>query len=154
HSDSVYSALTSAMRLLGHLETCLDATARNAEGAAVRFISLYPFQNEIGFVVPPRRVWPPQPSAKVRWKGARFIPLGLVAPLVSGRVPEEDRWDVDGASECLVPAGRSGPFRMSVRSAAAVDRLSGHVEPHSVACIEFLPGAGLWGVISFTGEEH
>ncbi len=154
HSDSLYSAVTGAMRLLGHLDDWLDATARNAEGAAVRFSSLYPFQNEIGFVVPPRSVWPPPPSAKVRWKGARFIPLGLVAPLVGGKAPEEDRWDVDGASDCLVPAGRSGPFRISTRSAAAVDRLSGHVEPHSVACIEFLPGAGLWGVISFAGEQQ
>ena len=154
HSDSLYSAVTGAMRLLGHLDSWLDATARNTAGAAVRFSSLYPFQNEIGFVVPPRSVWPPPPSAKVRWKGARFIPLGLVAPLVSGRSPEEDRWDVDGASDCLVPAGRSGPFRIGMRSAAAVDRLSGNLEPHSVACIEFLPGAGLWGVILFAGEEE
>jgi len=138
----------------GRLEDWLDATARNAGGAGVRFSSLYPFQNEIGFVVPPRSVWPPPPSTKVRWKGARFIPLGLVAPLVSGRAPEEDRWDTDGASDCLVPAGRSGPFRVGMRSAAAVDRLAGHVEPHSVACIEFLPGAGLWGVVSFAGEEQ
>ena len=125
----------------------LDATARNPAGPAVRFSSLFPFQNEIGFVVPPRSVWPPPASTKVRWKGARFIPLGLVAPLLGGACSEEDRWDVDGASECLVPAGRSGPFRLGMRSAAAVDRLTGHVEPHSDACIEFLPGAGLWAVI-------
>jgi len=152
HSDSLYSAITGALRLLGRLDDWLDTTARNPEGAAVRFSSLYPFQNEIGFVVPPRSVWPPAPSAKVRWKGARFVPLGLVAPLVGGRSLEEDRWDVDGVSECLVPVGRSGPFRVGVRSAAAVDRLSGHVEPHAVACIEFLPGAGLWGVISFADQ--
>ena len=152
HSDSLYSAVTGALRLLGRLDDWLDTTARNPEGAAVRFSSLYPFQNEIGFVVPPRSVWPPAPSAKVRWKGARFVPLGLVAPLVGGRSLEEDRWDVDGVSECLVPVGRSGPFRVGVRSAAAVDRLSGHVEPHAVACIEFLPGAGLWGVISFADQ--
>jgi CRISPR type III-A-associated RAMP protein Csm4 len=152
HSDSVYSAVTAAMRLLGKLEGWLDATANNSAGADVSFSSLYPFQNEIGFVIPPRSVWPPLASSKVRWKGARFIPLGLVAPLLSGRALEEDRWDVDGASQCLVPAGRSGPFRLGMRTGAAVDRVSGNAEPHSVACAEFLPGAGLWGVISFADE--
>src|SRR5215472_120543 len=75
HSDSVYSAITGAMRLLGSLDEWLDATARNAAVPAVRFSSLFPFQNEIGFVIPPRTVWPPAPSTKVRWKSARFIPL-------------------------------------------------------------------------------
>ena len=154
HSDSLFSAVTGAMRLLGHLEEWLDATARYPTGAAVRFSSLYPFQNEIGFVVPPRSIWPPPPSTKVRWKGVRFIPLGLVGALLSGRAIEEDRWDVDGTSQCLVPAGRTGPFRLDLRSGAAVDRLSGAVEPYQVACIEFLPGAGLWAVISFAEEEQ
>ena len=153
HSDSVYSAVTAAMRLLGHLDAWLDATANNAAGSAVRFSSLYPFHNDIGFVIPPRTVWPPPASTKVRWKGARFVPLGLVEPLLSGRAMQEDRWDVDGASQCLVPNGRAGPFRLGLRSGAAVDRLSGCVEPHSVACIEFLPGAGMWAVISFADED-
>jgi CRISPR type III-A-associated RAMP protein Csm4 len=154
HSDSLYSAVSGAMRLLGRLEEWLDATARYATGAAVRFSSLFPFQNEIGFVIPPRSVWPPPASTKVRWKGARFIPLGLVAPLVTGRALEEDRWDVDGPSQCLVPSGRSGPFRLGVRTAAAVDRLSGNIAPHEAACVEFFPGAGLWAVISFADEEQ
>jgi CRISPR type III-A-associated RAMP protein Csm4 len=154
HSDSLYSAVTGAMRLLGRLEEWLDATARYATGAAVRFSSLFPFQNEIGFVTPPRSVWPPPASTKVRWKGARFIPLGLVAPLVIGHALEEDRWDVDGPSQCLVPAGRPGPFRLGLRTAAAVDRLSGNIAPHEAACIEFFPGAGFWAVISFAGEEQ
>jgi CRISPR type III-A-associated RAMP protein Csm4 len=154
HSDSLYSAVTGAIRLLGNLDEWLDATANNPDGAAVRFSSLYPFHNEIGFVIPPRTVWPPPPSTKVRWKGARFVPLGVVAPLLSGRALEEDRWDVDAASQCLVPVGRSGPFRVGARSGVAVDRLSGDVEPHAVACIEFLSGAGLWSVISFADEQH
>ncbi len=154
HSDSLYSAVTGAMRLLGHLSDWLEATARNPEGAAVRFSSLFPFQNEVGFVIPPRSVWPPPASTKVRWKGAHFVPLGLIGPLLSGQSLEEDRWDVDGVSQCLVPGGRLGPFRLALRSAAAVDRLSGNVEPHEVACIEFLPGAGLWSVIAFSGEEQ
>jgi CRISPR type III-A-associated RAMP protein Csm4 len=154
HSDSFYSAVTGAIRLLGSLDEWLAATANNPVGAAVRFSSLYPFHNEIGFVIPPRTVWPPLASTKVRWKGARFVPLGVVAPLLSGRALEEDRWDVDAASQCLVPVGRSGPFRLGARSGVAVDRLSGDVEPHSVACIEFLPGAGLWSVISFADEQQ
>ena len=152
HSDSLYSAMTGAMRLLGHLDEWLDATARRPEGAAVRFSSLFPFQNEVGFVVPPRSVWPPPASTKVRWKGARFVPLGLIGPLLSGQTLEEDRWDVDGTSQCLVPGGRLGPFRWGARSAAAVDRLAGNIEPHEVACVEFLPGAGLWAVIAFSDE--
>jgi CRISPR type III-A-associated RAMP protein Csm4 len=154
HSDSFYSAATGAMRLLGHLDAWLGATANNPAGSAVRFSSLYPFHNEIGFIIPPRTVWPPPASTKVRWKGARFVPLGLVEPLLSGRALQEDRWDVDGASQCLVPNGRSGPFRLGLRSGAAVDRLSGNVEPHAVACIEFLPGAGMWAVISFADEQQ
>ena len=154
HSDSLFSAVTHAMLLLGHMEEWLDATARNPKGAAIRFSSLYPFQNEVGFVIPPRSVWPPPASTKVRWKGARFVPLGLVAPLLSGQALEEDRWDVDGTSQCLVPAGRSGPFHLDMRAGAAVDRLNGDVEPHQVACIEFLPGAGLWAVISFADQAH
>jgi len=142
------------MRLLGKLEEWLDATANNAAGAGVNFSSLYPFQNEIGFVIPPRNVWPPLASSKVRWKGAKFVPLGVVAPLLSGRALEEDRWDVDAASQCLVPVGRSGPFRIGARFGVAVDRLSGNVEPHAVACLEFLPGAGMWCVISFADEEQ
>jgi CRISPR type III-A-associated RAMP protein Csm4 len=154
HSDSLYSAVTGAIRLMGNLDEWLDATANSPSGAAVRFSSLYPFHNEIGFVIPPRTVWPPQASTKVRWKGARFVPLGVVAPLLSGRALEEDRWDVDAASQCLVPVGRSGPFRVGARSGVAVDRLSGDVEPHAVACIEFLPGAGLWSVIAFADEQQ
>ena len=154
HSDSIYSAVTAAMRLLGKLGDWLDATAGNPAGPGVTFSSLYPFQNDIGFVIPPRNVWPPLASSKVRWKGAKFIPLGLVAPLLSGRALEEDRWDVDGASQCLVPAGRSGPFRLGMRSGAAVDRVLGNAESHSVAYAEFLPGAGLWGVVSFSDERQ
>ncbi len=154
HSDSLFSAVTGAMRLLGHLEEWLDATARRPEGAAVRFSSLFPFQNEVGFVVPPRSVWPPPASTKVRWKGARFVPLGLIGPLLGGHALEEERWDVDGVSQCLVAGGRLGPFRLGIRATAAVDRLAGNIEPHEVACIEFLPGAGLWAVISFSSDEQ
>jgi len=93
---------------------------------AVSFSSCFPFLDEIGFVVPPRTIWPPQsPSlmgARVRWKSARFVPLTMVQSLVAGVRPDENAWSMDGPSECLVPAGRLGPFRTAVRFSAAVDR--------------------------------
>jgi CRISPR type III-A-associated RAMP protein Csm4 len=153
HSDSLYSAVTSAMLSLGLLEEWLDATARNLSGAAVRFSSCFPFQGDTAFVVPPKSVWPPAASSKVRWKGARFIPLPLAEALLSGGVLEEDRWSLDGQSECLVPHGRGGPFRIGVRSGAAVDRLGAGIAPHATACLEFGPGAGLWAAISFADES-
>ncbi len=154
HSDSLYSAVTSAMLQLGLLDEWLDATARNPQGAAVRFGSCFPFHEDIGYVIPPRSIWPPQAGApsispKVRWKSARYIPLGLVEALLSGQTLDDRHWSIDGPSECLVPAGRPGPFRAVTRSAAAVDRLTGSLERHSTACLEFMPGAGLWTLVSF-----
>jgi CRISPR type III-A-associated RAMP protein Csm4 len=152
HGDSLYSAVTGAMLALGLIEEWLEATARNPEGAAVRFSSLYPFQGETRFVVPPKTVWPPAGSAKMRWKGAKFIPLPLVEALLNGVAPEEDRWSLDGASECLMQQGRPAPFRIGLRSSAAVDRLGSGVAPHATACLEFHHGCGLWTAIWFAGE--
>ena len=155
HSDSLYAAVTSAMLRLGHLEDWLAATAHNAGPAAVRFSSCFPFADDLGFVVPPRTLWPPQTtSARVRWKSARFIPLGLVGALLSGAVLDEEHWIVDGVSECLLPPGKAGPFRTGIRSNAAVDRLTGAHERHSTACLEFRPGAGMWAAVSFAGEAE
>ncbi|SPF40584.1 conserved hypothetical protein [Candidatus Sulfopaludibacter sp. SbA4] len=155
HSDSLYSAVTSAMARLGWLEEWLDATARN-NTSAVCFSSCFPFLDEIGFVVPPRTVWPPTTpglmSARVRWKSARFVPLGIVQAILAGQRLDENHWSVDGASECLVPVGRPGPFRSGLRYSAAVDRLTGASERHSTACLEFRPGAGLWTIASFLDE--
>jgi CRISPR type III-A-associated RAMP protein Csm4 len=151
HSDSLFSAVTGAMSRLGELDPWLDATARSAE-PAVRFSSCFPFYGETLYVVPPRNVWPPPPSAKVRFKGARFVPLKVVETLVSGRPMSEENWAIDGASECLVSGGAQGPFRVSVRSNAAVDRNGESVAPHSIACLEFTPGAGLWFVASFADD--
>ena len=155
HSDSVYAAVTAAMSRLGTFDEWLDATARGGE-PAVSFSSCFPFLDEIGFVVPPRTIWPPQsPSlmgARVRWKSARFVPLTMVQSLVAGVRPDENAWSMDGPSECLVPAGRLGPFRTTVRWSAAVDRLSGSSERHSMACLEFRAGAGLWLVVAFQDD--
>jgi hypothetical protein len=123
----------------------------------VSFSSCFPFLDEIDFIVPPRTLWPPQsPSlmgARVRWKSARFVPIAMVRALVAGGRPDENAWAMDGPSECLVPAGRLGPFRTAVRFSAAVDRLSGASERHSIACMEFRAGAGLWLVTAFRDEE-
>jgi CRISPR type III-A-associated RAMP protein Csm4 len=155
HSDSLYSAVTSAMSRMGSLSAWLDATARS-ETPAVCFSSCFPFLDDIGFVVPPRTIWPPTSpqamSARVRWKSARFIPLSVVESILSGKKLNENQWSVDGASGCLVPAGKPGPFRTSVRWNAAVDRLSGSCERHATACIEFREGCGLWTVAGFHDE--
>jgi CRISPR type III-A-associated RAMP protein Csm4 len=155
HSDTLYSAVTSAMLRLGRLQEWLGATAANG-APALCFSSCFPFLDEIGFVVPPRTIWPPSSpallSARVRWKSARFVPLGIVQGLLSGQSLDEDHWAVDGPSACLVPVGRPGPFRLGLRFNAAVDRLTGAAERHSVACLEFRPGAGLWTVVRFADQ--
>ena len=152
HSDSLYSAVTSAMARLGSLDEWLDATARG-ETPVVCFSSCFPYQDGTRFVIPPRTVWPPASlSARVRWKGARFVPLEIVQSVLAGKALDDNRWTVDGPSECLVPAGRNGPFRTSVRWSAAVDRLTGATERHSTACIEFRADAGWWTAVSFADD--
>lgn len=155
HSDSLYAAITSAMARMGSLEEWLDATARS-QAPAVCFSSCFPFLDEIGYVVPPRNIWPPTSpallSARVRWKSARFVPLGIVQAVLAGQTLNENQWAIDGPSECLVPAGKPGPFRTGMRWNAAVDRMTGASERHFTACVEFRPGAGLWTVVSFADE--
>lgn len=151
HSDAVFSAVCSAMSQLGLGEEWLEATARSETAPAARFSSFYPFQGHTLLVVPPRSIWPPQEAAKIRYKGARFVPLPVVESLLAGKGIDENRWAVDGESECLIPhdAGR-GPFRIALRSNASVDRLdAGKVESHATACLEFAQNAGLWTVVQF-----
>ena len=154
HSDALYSAVCAAMARLGALDEWLDATARAAE-PAVRFSSCFPFHNDMLYVVPPQHVWPPPASSKVRWKGARFVPLKAVEGLLAGKPPSEDSWVIDGESECLMPA--SAPpgaclFRASVRSSAAMDRAGEGSVSHSMACVEFTSGSGLWFVAAFADD--
>src|SRR5260370_12518889 len=108
HSDAVFSAVSAAMSQLGLMEEWLEATARAAGEPAVRFSSFYPFAGDTLLVTPPRNIWPPLESAKVRYKGARFVPLAVVESLLGESGINEDRWAVDGESECLV-AGDPGP---------------------------------------------
>src|SRR5580658_3384938 len=155
HSDSLYSAVTLAMARMGSLDEWLDSTAR-AAAPSVCFSSCFPFVEEVRFVTPPRTVWPPRSaalmSAHVRWKSARFIPLGMVETILTGKPLDENRWSVDGESGCLMPGKRQGPFRAGVRWNAAVDRLTGATDRHSVGCIEFRPGCGLWTVVAFADD--
>ena len=156
HSDALYAAVCGAMFRLGEGDAWLDATARAHESGdqpAVRLSSCFPFHASTLFVVPPQNVWPPPPSSKVRWKGARFVPLSAVESLLAGKPLSEDAFTIDGPSECLVPvSAQVSPFRTAVRSRAAVDRAGESVAPHSSACLEFSPGAGLWFVATFADD--
>jgi CRISPR type III-A-associated RAMP protein Csm4 len=154
HSDALYSAVSHAMAQLGSLEAWLDATAR-AEEPAVRLASCFPYQGDTLLAPPPRHLWPPPASSKVRWKGARFVPVSVVETLAAGRTLAEGAWAIDPDSECLVPArtpALPGPFRVSVRTSAAIDRQGVGAEPYSTACLEFTPGSGLWTLAQFADE--
>ncbi len=155
HSDALYSAVCAAMSQLGLAEDWLQATARSIHEPAVRFSSFFPFAGDTLLAVPPRSLWPPAESTKIRYKGAHFVPLSVIEALLADQPIDEDRWTVDGESECLVPSnpGR-GPFRVVLRSSAGVDRLHhASVEIHSTACLEFARGAGLWAVVQFADED-
>jgi CRISPR type III-A-associated RAMP protein Csm4 len=156
HSDSLYSAVTHAMLRLGMLADWIGATASHPEGPQVCISSAFPFHRDTLLVTPPRSHWPPPPSPKLRYKGARFVPLSFIEGLLAEQLIDEDRWLIDGPSECLLPSGKGpgvGPFRSALRSHAAVDRLEpGRVSPHASACLEFAEGAGLWFLVSFHDE--
>lgn len=147
HSDALYSAVTHAMDSLGWLENWLDATARAAGNPAVRFSSLFPFAGDTRLITPPRTSWPPSGAGKLYVRAAKLVPLEVA----QRGIMQESRWSVDGASECLLPGGTSAPFEVVMRSAAAVDRLTGQTEPHRTACLEFAANAGWWGLID-TGD--
>lgn len=160
-SDRLFSALTLAMQRLGNLNDWLDATARSAEPAA-SFGSLFPYQGDTLFAVPPATLWPP-PSAqvtapnavflsKIRWKTARFVPLNVIDTLATGGGILAEQWLPDSESGCLLRRDRpsSSPFRLVQRSYGAVDRLA--QSANSVArsaCVEFEAGAGLWTAIRY-----
>jgi CRISPR/Cas system CSM-associated protein Csm4 (group 5 of RAMP superfamily) len=151
HSDALYSAVTHAMKSLGWLEEWLDATARAAESSkdpAVRFSSLFPFVGETRLIAPPRTSWPPS-GGKLYVKAAKLVPLDVARR----GVVNESRWSVDGASECLLPAGMTAPFEVGMRAGAAVDRITGQTEAHRTACLEFVPSAGWWGLVDIAGEH-
>lgn len=163
-SDRLYSALTLAMRQLGHMEEWLDVTAR-AEAPSIVLSSLFPFQSDTLFAIPPASLWPPPPSlitapspvflTKVRWRAARFVPLSILESLFTGQNILADQWAPDAESGCLLRRDRpsSSPFRVIQRNFAAVDRLTGRSEHVArMACVEFEAGAGLWTAVRFAGK--
>jgi CRISPR type III-A-associated RAMP protein Csm4 len=149
---------------LGLLEAWLEATAR-AESPKVVFSSLFPFQAETLFAPPPATVWPPPAAAlrigspafatKVRWSAARFAPLPLIETLLLSQRLLADQWLTDSDSACLLRRDRpqSSPYRTTTRTQAAVDRVSRNYEPHSLACVEFESGAGLWALATFEDDS-
>ncbi|MGA7411059.1 MAG: hypothetical protein WBW33_11275, partial [Bryobacteraceae bacterium] len=160
-SDRLFSAVSQAMLHLGHLDAWLDATAR-ASHPAVVFSSLFPFQADTLFAPPPQTLWPPAVAAlrtpspvfltKVRWRTAQFVPVPVIESLITGSQISADQWIADAESGCLLRRDRpqSSPFRTVVRARVPVDRLTNRsTDGHTVACIEFEPGAGLWAVALF-----
>jgi CRISPR/Cas system CSM-associated protein Csm4 (group 5 of RAMP superfamily) len=156
-SDTLYSAVTLAMQSLGWLDPWLAATASAPSEPAVALSSLFPAQEESLLAPPPAHLWP-APSTRLRAGGARLIPTSLIRALAHGEGWNEDHWEVDALSECLLRRGRrrapGAPFRFALRRHAAVDRLDqGRVALHETACVEFAGGAGLWCVARFAGAE-
>jgi CRISPR type III-A-associated RAMP protein Csm4 len=155
-SDTLYSAVTQALGSLGWMEPWLAATAA-AEGApVVKLSSLFPAQEENLLAPPPAHLWP-APAARLRTGGARLIPTSLIRALALGEEWNEDQWEVDGLSECLLRRGRrrpaGSPYRFALRRQAAVDRLEpGRVSLHETACVEFAEGAGLWCAVDFADD--
>ncbi|MCS7042727.1 MAG: hypothetical protein NZR01_08035 [Bryobacteraceae bacterium] len=154
HSDAVYSAVTLALEQLGWMDEWLAATADPLREPSVRFTSAFPWQRNLLYVPPPKGLWPPEgATSKGRWKGARLVPSRLVGSLLRGEKFDEEAWEVDGFSACLIPAGSrsaTGPFRFLLRSMAAVDRMTGgQVMPYVAGCVQFAPASGLWCAAQF-----
>lgn len=156
-SDALFSAVTQAIGSLGWLDAWLGVTAAAEGEPAVKLSSLFPAQEENLLAPPPAHLWP-APATRLRSGGARLIPTTLIRALALGEEWNEDQWEVDGLSGCLLRRGRrrsaGSPYRFALRRGAAVDRLSqGTVALHETACIEFAEGAGLWCVAQFADDS-
>jgi CRISPR type III-A-associated RAMP protein Csm4 len=159
-SDRLFSAVTIAFERLGLLEEWLKATVE-ATSPAVVFSSLFPFQGETLFAPPPATLWPPPAAAlrtsspvfstKIRWRAARFVPVSLIETLLLSQRLLADQWVTDPESACLLRRDRpqSSPFRVTRRTVAAIDRMKHGHDAHSLACVEFEAGSGLWALASF-----
>ena len=144
HSDALYSAITHAMKTLGWLDEWLAATARAEGEPAVRFSSLFPFIGKTRLIAPPKTWWPPANQGRLHTDAAKLIPLEVVR----NGIVDESRWMVDGETGCMFHTGSGAPVQIAVRTSAAVDRLTGVADPHRIACLEFAPNAGWWGVFA------
>ena len=139
-------------------------TARSSS-PAFALSSLYPFQGDVLYVVPPANLWPPpaglvtSPSpvflTKVRWQAAKFVPTGLVETILTGQKVLADQWSPDPESACLLRRDRPSttPFRTVLRTGAPVDRITKESSSaYTFAGVEFEPGAGFWTVVRFADE--
>lgn len=149
HSDALYSAITHAMKTLGWLDEWLAVTAASDAEPVVRFSSLFPFIGKTRLIAPPKTWWPPANPGRLYTEAAKLIPLEVVR----NGIVDESRWMVDGETGCLVTTGSGAPVQIAVRTAAAVDRLTGVADPHRIACLEFAPNAGWWGVFSVSSDD-
>ncbi len=152
-SDRVFSAVTQAFAQLGELDAWLAATA-TAAVPAVCLTSMFPYFGKQLYAPAPVTIWPPaQATAKMNWQAAKLIPLSVIDELLAGQSFREDRWEVDGISGCLLPAGSQTPYRERTRSTNPVDRLTGTSgEAYLTGCIEFNQGVGLWLAAVFADD--
>ena len=164
-SDRLYSAVTLSMQKLGLLEDWLEATAR-APHPAIALSSLFPFQGDTLFAIPPASIWPPPPNqvtapnpvflAKIRWKSVIFVPIPVIDTLLTGGSILADQWLPDPESSCLLRRDRpsSSPMRVATRRSVPVDRLTRQAHaPSSLAAVEFESNAGLWALARFRDNE-
>lgn len=154
HSDTIFSAVTGALRELGWLEAWVNASA-GEDPPPVRFSSFFPWLDSTLLIPPPMSHWPPPVPHKLRLKAMRFVPIQVAVDCVRGVWPHEEEWRTDGPSGCLVPADApSGPFRTHYRVRTPVDRISGaSVSADRIAVLEFREGAGWWGLALFRDAE-
>jgi CRISPR type III-A-associated RAMP protein Csm4 len=148
-SDALYSAVTHAMKTLGWLDEWLAATAHSTGEPVVRFSSLFPFIGKTRLVAPPKTWWPPANPGRLYTEAAKLIPLEVVR----NGIVDESRWMVDGETGCMFHTGSGAPVKIVVRTAAAIDRLTGVADPHRIACLEFAPNAGWWGCFAVEDAE-
>ncbi len=143
------------MSQLGLADEWLEATARSEAAPAVRFSSFFPFQGDTLLVVPPRSMWPPPEATKIRCKGARFVPLSVVESLLAGKAIDENRWAVDGESECLVPhdhGARAVPRRAAIERRRGPAGMLASRDRTPQRASNSRADAGLWTVVQFADE--
>ena len=134
---------------LGWLTEWLAVTALTEGETKVRFSSLFPFIGKTRLIAPPKTWWPPANPGRLYTEAAKLIPLEVVR----NGIVDESRWIVDGETGCLFHTGSGAPVKIVVRTAAAIDRLTGVADPHRIACLEFAPNAGWWGCFSVEDGE-
>ena len=152
HSDSLYSAVSSAMARLGMLEEWLDATARAAgTGGALQL--LLSVSGETLFVVPPRTVAAAGVvEGALEGRAIRAAERGrsLLERQAALRRRLGGRWRQRVPGSARARRGRSAlrcdPARRSIAAAQASRRIRR-------ACLEFAPDAGLWLAAAFSNDE-